>query len=484
MNPNRSQTAGMLPRTSRLAVVVAVLVGVVGLALHQPFVVVSALAGVGLGIGVTGFAGSVRRIALAAFVLPLALVTVVLAVGASLVGVTTFADLTAEVDSNGLAVGAGTIALLGTVLGVSLVGSSNAELSETALSKASASALAGTLVGAVLVALGSTFATGGITDSFVTLVFAAGLGFTGFAGTLLVVAAAVVAAGFAVPDAALTSPSGREFLAVRRRQFAVLVAVITASILVLLTLAQQVGSTLAGVDSVVSAVVDSLLIRAALVTVGTVSVLVIACSLVLAWSWGQTETDRNDDAAILVGALCGVSLVLLASAALPVPSEVVILIPVLLFVATVGLYGLQWVLGTFGGANIGGGRVAGIVAVTLIAAAITVGATTEATTTVGRSELGSVLAVGAGLFAYAVGTYGDRLRQEVSVEGAGRVAQLVQVSFAGVVVGAGAVVAVVGFPVAMYVGPTFSISATVGLVGALLATVVLLRVLTSPDGHL
>lgn len=478
MSSSASQAHGMLPRTSRLALVAAVVVGALGLALHQPLVVVSVLAGVGLGIGVTGFAGSLRRIWLAAVVLPLALVTVVVAIGASLVGVTTVADLTADASSNGgLAVGAGSIALLGAVLGLSLVGTTTAKLSETTLSKASASALAGTLVGTALVGLVSTLATGGIVESLTTLAFAAGPGFAGFAGTLLVVAAAVVAAGFAVPDAALTSPGGREYVALRRRQFAVLLAVVTVTVLVLVALAQQVGSAVTGVDGVVSAVVDSLMMRAVLVTVGSAGLLVTAFSLVLAWSWNRTETDRNDDAVILAGTVCGVSLVLLASVLLPVPNQVVFLVPVLLLVSAVGLYGLRWALDTFGGKATGGETVVGTVAVALLAGGIAVGATTGDTATVGRSELGSLLAVGAGVFAYAVGTYGDRLRREVGVEGTGRTPQLVQVSFAGTVVAGGAVVVVLGFPVAMYAAPTLSISATVGLVGALLATVFLVQLL-------
>ncbi|MFC7057804.1 hypothetical protein [Halovenus salina] len=181
-----------LPQTTRRAVVAAAVVGVAGLALHESLLVVAALAGLAVGLGVRGLSGSPSTVIVAAGLMPLGLVAAVATVG------TVAAEPT--VDETVYSTLAALSVLLMGVVGPVLGGNSPA-----ALRDASRGALAGAVTGTVLATLASILETHG-QPPVESVVYATGGGFDGIAATIAVTAVAGAGAVVAVPDAAVTTP--------------------------------------------------------------------------------------------------------------------------------------------------------------------------------------------------------------------------------------------------------------------------------------
>lgn len=463
------QRPEQLPRTTLRAFVAAVALCIAGLAIHQPLILGAALTGAFLGVGTVGLTGSTGRTLFAATLAPVGFVTAVALVGALLVGDVAIPLVGFAVEAS--AYGALAAAVV-TVLAMGVVWTVTGGLTEDALSRASTNALAGAIVGAGLSLVGYQLATSRSGDGVLeTAAFLAGPGAGGVVVTVLLAGLSLVLAAFALPAAAVTTPHRPDRLSVYRHRAVALVALGTGLLVSVVVLAEFVG-----LGQLVSAVFDTLGFRLGLVGVAVLGTLVVGTSLFARWSWDRTETGNDPHVAILLGTVVGLTAIIGSAFALGVPPELSFLVPALLAAASVGLFGLQWL---FGVAGVGSSRRAlpTTLGLACVAGAIAAGADLGDTTTLGWSEFGVAVALGAGLFAYSIGRYASDLSNEVSTLGARREPQLVHVAYAGLVVALGVVVAIGGFWAAMAVAPSFSAPAIIALASAMLAIALVVRAL-------
>lgn len=452
-----------VPETTKRALVVAVLVGIAGLAVHEPIVIAAAFAGLFLGVGVVSLSGSPGRVMLAATLLPLGLVSVVLTVGAAFSGNALLIggiELTADSQLYG-----GLLVLVATLLGLGLVGTVLGGVSKAAVSKASRTAFTGSLLGLLLG--GAVYLLLSESDSDTVLggiVSVTGEGLAEFAGTVVLAAGSLVILTYAVPKGALTAPDRREQFAVRRRQFVILVAVTTVGLVGILALAQYSGLT-----AVSAAVIDAPALRALLVAVTGLAVVLTTIGLIAGWSWQYAETDQNDQVPVLLGTILGLTVIIATLLLLGVPPGALTLVPIVLAIAGVGLLLLKWLQFEVDAST--PGMLPVVLTALFVAGTIAVGGDIGDTATVGLSGLGAILSLGAGLFVYSVGTYGSTLSRELGTDAAGRVPQLVQIAYTVAVLTVASLIAVIGFWIAMAIAPTFSVPATIGVVSGLLAIV-------------
>lgn len=455
-------TRNPLPRTIRRAVVVATLVAVGGLALYHPFVFPAALAGLFLGASIVWLSGPPVRVTVAATVLPLGLFGVVAAVVAP------------ALDVGGLFTGAGglyttVVTLVGALLGLSLVGTVTTGVTERTISNANWIAFVGALLGLAIAGGGYVYATHLGRDS---LLLVAGEGVNGFVATVFFAGVSVALAIAVVPNGAVSSPARRELVLVRKKQFSGIVFGIAVILVTLVVLAREVGPA-----DQVSRIAGAPLLRAPLLALGSLGLVGLFLTAVGRWSWEHADRAENDDVPLSLGALVGVTGIVGGALFVGVSPGLVFVVPVLLGVAGVGLWVLRWVLDQFGGHRSLGETVPVALSVVCVVGAIAVGADSGETYAVDSSALGSTLVLGAGLFTYSVGQYGSTLSREIGPLEPERTPQLVQIAFASAVVVLAGLVALGGYWVAMTVAPSVSLPATISLVGALLATVVIARYL-------
>lgn len=463
-------TGAAFPRTVQRALLTAVLLGIAGLTLHQPLLAGAALTGLFVGLGVAGLSTTPGRVTVAATVLPFGLVTAVAVIGVLGVGVTLSAGVDVTVSGSA---SLGVAALVATVLGLALAGTVTGDVSGESLSQAAWTAMAGAGIGTALVGVAYLLTSyEGAATPLEAALFFAGHGATGVAGTVVFSAAALIGGALAVPDAAVTAPDRRDRLTAVRLRFVVTVAVSAVAVVVLAALVSVLTPA-----PVASAVLDSPLLRGVLVTFAALGLGVAGLSGLVRLTWERVEDGHNPDTAILLGTTVSLMVILGGGLALGVAPGVLFLVPVLLFLAGSGLWGLQGLLDTFGGSVTRREMFPGLLSVLCLAGAAAVAGDVGGTAALDRSSLGTVLTLGAGVFVYAVGRHGAGLTAEVGTAGARRRPQLVHVAYAGTVVFLGTVVALVGFWVAMAIAPTVSVPATVGIVSALLATVLVARFL-------
>lgn len=445
-----------LPQTTRRAVVAAAVVGVAGLALHEPLLVVAALAGLAVGLGVRGLSGSPSTVIVAAGLMPLGLVAAVATVG------TVAAEPT--VDETVYSTLAALSVLLMGVVGPVLGGSS-----PTALRDASWGALAGAATGTVLATLASILETHG-QPPVESVVYATGGGFDGIAATVAVTAVAGAGAVVAVPDAAVTTPRRKEFLPRYRRQAIVAIVALAGVLLAVVAAARVVvGRWL------VSQVFDTLVFRGLLVGLAVLCLLVAATGLLVGFAWNRG--DKNGSVApLLLGTVLSLTVIVGGGYLAGIPPASLFAIPLLLGVAGVSLMAFSRLLELAGGGRLSGATPVALTALCLAGVAA-VGADIGKTATPGPSLVGVVSTLGAGLFIYVVGTNGATLHAHVGSEGATREPQLVRIAYAVSVVAVSAAVTVGGIWLAMAVAPTLSVPSTLALVSALVATGLVLRTL-------
>lgn len=460
-----------LPRTSRLAVVAAVVAGTAGLATGRPLVVAPFVAGLFLGVGIVGLRGSSRRVAFASMALPVGLVCVVGTVVFLLSDASLSGGLPVVPYGDGVSPYAGASAVVAAVLGVTLVEAGTDGLSDAAISRASAVALLGAGLGTVLAGPAYWLSETVASDSLTALAFVTGDGLSGLALLLVLAAAAVVGAVYAIPPGVVTSPDRRPRYFDQRRRGTLLVAVLTAATLAALGLFGLVGPS-----GPVSTAADVLL-RVPLLAVVAVSLPVAGFAIALRVAWQHVRGGRDDSAAVILGtsiALVGLFGVVTALGAPPVALFVV---PFVLAVAGIALR-LLWAVVSAFGVGTPGRELFPVAALgSLVAGVLVTGVERGEVTTFGLPELGLVVALAAGLFAYRVGTYAGGVSREVGAGTARPLPQLAHVAYAATVVTVGAVVVGAGYVVAVLVAPVTSVSATVGVAGALAASVLLVRFL-------
>lgn len=464
-------TETVLPRTVQWAVITALLLGITGLAIHQPLLAGAALTGLFVGVGVVGLSSTPRRVTVAAMTLPVGLVAGVAGVTALGAGGTLSLGIV-DVTIGGSAYAAGA-ALVATVLGIGLVGTITGSVSEESLSRATWTAMSGAGIGTVLVTVGYVLTTH--EDAGTPLeaaLFVAGDGAIGVAGSVILAAVALAAAALAVPEAAVTSPDRRERFGTRRLAFVVAVAVAAGAAVVLAGLVAAVLPA-----PVATAVLDNVLLRGLLAVIVALGFGAAGLGALVRLAWTHAEGGHNPSAAILLGTTLSMTGIVGTGLMMGISPDVLFFVPVLLFLAGGGLWGLQGLLDTVGGHVTTRETLPGALAVLCIAGAATIAGDVGGTTALGWSSLGVILTLGAGLFIYAVGTYGTDLTREVGNAGAGRTPQLVHVAYAGSVVAVGTVVALAGHWVAMAVAPAVSVAATIGVVSALAATVLAVQYL-------
>lgn len=455
------------PKTIHRALVAATLVAVLGLAIHQPTVLVAVLSGIVLGAGITGLSGRPSRVTLAAALFPVGLVTFAVSVAGIPshlleIGETSRSLEFADLLYNGIVV------LVGALLGLVFVSTVTGEVTKRTRSNADMSTLTGVVFGGLLAVVVSILVNVGSSSESILFVFGTTLG--GFALTVMLTAIGLILSILLVPRAGFTSPSRRDVFEARRQRFAGVIFVLMLFVVLVPATAYQVGA-----ETVASALIESAIARALLFGVSTVCVVIILAGTIAGYTWKQTESQQNDVAPVIIGTCLGVAVLLGTIVTLDLSTGLLFAVPVLVGAGGVVLWMLWWLYGAVGRDETVSDTLPGVLTVLCVVGTLGIGADIGQSLRLGPSGLGAVLTLSAGLFIYSVGRYGRTLSKEVGT--ATRRPQLVQIAASGTIIGLGALVALVGFVISMTIVPQFSAAATVGLVGALLTLVVLVNYL-------
>lgn len=464
-------TATYLPQTINRAVVTAGLVALVGLALYQPVVFLGALSGTLLGIGVAGLSGSPGRISIAAAVFPIGLVTLTAVVGGLAAGIAPISGLH---DGSGASVYVAIATLVAGLLALLLVATLSGEVTERNFGNAGASTLSGVFFGSIIAAAAMFVIQQGSLDS---VALALGTGFTGFFSTIALATVALVLGAVAIPNAALTGPGRKEQVVTRKRRFAVAVSVLSGVVLGALLLADVVGDW-----AFVDAALESPVIRVPLLSIAALGIFVAALGGIASYSWSRTDSSENAIVPVLLGTVLGVSLLIVAGIASGISPGLLFVVPGLCGGAGLGLLLLWWVYGWLETEGSFRDSLPTLLSLLCVTGTVAIGADVGDSLGLSLSGLGATLTLGAGLFIYSAGQYGTTLTDELPAGDIDRMPQLVQIAYAGSVVGIGTLFAVGGFLAAMVLTPQFSSAAIVGLTGALVALIALVTYLRSQEG--
>ncbi|MFC7074784.1 hypothetical protein ACFQJ7_16040 [Halovenus rubra] len=459
-----------LPRTTRNTLIVGVAIAISGLALHEPAIIGAAIAGVLVGVSVVGLTGCPERATLGAAILPLGLSIAVGLVGVMITGVT-ISTLGGNVVVSS-SVYSGVAAVVATLLGAGVVGTVTNSVSHEAASRALLSAFVGALTAAGLVGFSLSVTTPSSTESIVqTVTYTTGGSWGKLVAAIMLSAQILVFSAYATPAAAISSPGNRNRIVTMRRQFLLATVLVTGSFIALIWMLQSVGA-----DWVVTNIFNTVVVRLLLTACSALGLGITVAALFVRISWHRKEDGQNPDAGIIVGTIMSVTVIIGGGILLGASAEQLFLVPTLLVLAGLSIW-LGVVFADFNLTQKARQELPAVLGALCLVGALAVGASVGGTATLGRSELGTVLALSGGLFTYAIGQYGTTVTAEVGGRATMPEPQLVHVAYVGSVIIIGMVLAVVGYLCAMFVAPTFSLPSTVGLVSALVATVGLLRFL-------
>ncbi|WP_226005344.1 hypothetical protein [Natrinema salinisoli] len=444
-----------VPATTGWGIALAALVGTVALAVHDPIVVLGAFVGIGVAMAGGLFAGTHRRIAAGATLLPIVVLGGIGVVGLAggpvraLTGVTGILVATAACS---VVVGQPTPSAL-------------RRTGETALCSA---VLAG---GVALLAFGID-GQGGPAPMLDAILWFPGKGVSGLLVGLVVAIAAVACALLFVPLAAVTVPSRGE--SARNALNALLLpAGIAIAIVIAIAVLTVLSPLIALFGPLLEPIAGSALVRG-LLTIATGSAVAVAVlGLVVRASWLETNGRENPTVPIVVGSVLGVVLPFAGVTGVGSPDPTVV--PAL-FAATAVVLGVGWLAAwLYEGAVVRGTapRPELVLAAGLAGGSIVAGASVETVAleleTI-RAGAATFVALAAALFTYDVGRYGRTLAVEVGAD-ASRRPQVVRLGWSGTVAIVGIPIAVVGLAGAAVLAPTLSVPATAGVIVAVTATV-------------